>query len=48
MIRKIPIKPKRIPKLFFPVIASPRKSLAKRAIRMGLIAIIHPVLIAVV
>jgi hypothetical protein len=48
MMRKTPKKPRRTPEIFLTVIASPRKSRAASVIKMGFIAMIHPVLIAVV
>jgi hypothetical protein len=48
IIRKIPKKPRRIPEIFLTVMTSPRKRRAARVIKMGLIAMIHPVLMAVV
>jgi hypothetical protein len=48
MIRKIPEKPRTIPVIFLHVIFSPRKRRALRAMKMGWMAMIHPVLIAVV
>jgi heme/copper-type cytochrome/quinol oxidase subunit 2 len=46
--RKIPKNPTSIPIIFLAVIASPRKRRAAMVIKIGMMAMIHPVLMAVV
>jgi hypothetical protein len=48
MIRKTPKKPKIIPPIFLKVIGSLRKKRATMVMKMGMMAISHPVLMAVV